>query len=89
MLRGRTLFVCDECSNHFSGLDIEYQATVLSAPVRCPKCQSWHTMPFLSQITQKHIYREIWKDIDMQQMEMSTKETPSENSTNKNTKSEE
>lgn len=45
MFRGMTKFVCDECGHEFSGMDCEYRCTVLTAPVRCPKCGSWHTYP--------------------------------------------
>lgn len=65
MLRGITTFVCDNCGNKFKAMDIEWRCTVLSQPMKCPKCGSYHTMPngfggFLS----KHVYRTIWKQID-------------------------
>lgn len=65
MLRGTTLFVCDNCSNKFKALDIEWRCTALSQPMKCPKCGSYHTMPsrifgFMS----KSVYRSIWKQMD-------------------------
>ena len=38
-------FVCDDCGHKFEGMDCEYCASVYTAPVKCPKCGSWHTMP--------------------------------------------
>lgn len=65
MFRGMTEFVCNDCGHKFVGMDCEYQATVYTAPVKCPKCGSWHTLPsgsFLGQL--KTVYRDIWKSID-------------------------
>ena len=45
MLRGITTFVCDNCGHKFKGLDIEWNATVFSQPLRCPNCGSYHTCP--------------------------------------------
>lgn len=70
MLRGMTLFICDECGNKFIAADIEYMATVFSAPMPCTKCGSNHTMPasvfslFGKTSSQRAMYRKIWAVID-------------------------
>jgi len=61
MLRGMTSFKCDDCGNTFMGLDIEWNASAFSQPMKCPKCGSMHTYPSSSM---KSIYREIWKYVD-------------------------
>lgn len=63
MFRGMTKFVCDDCGHKFKGMDCEYLATVCTAPVKCPKCGSWHTMP-AGWFTNKSMYRDIWKSMD-------------------------
>ena len=45
MLRGMRTFVCDNCGHKFKGMDIEWNATAMSQPLRCPKCGSYHTCP--------------------------------------------
>ena len=42
MLRGTSLFICDDCKTVFMGLDIEWNCTPLSATQQCIKCGSWH-----------------------------------------------
>lgn len=66
MLRGTTKFTCDDCGNKFEGMGCEWMATVLTAPVRCPKCGSMHAYPSggLFGGMRKSSYREIWKSID-------------------------
>lgn len=64
MLRGIRTFVCDDCGYKFKGMDIEWNATAMSAPVRCPKCGSYHTAPTSSGRFLKSIYRLIWKRND-------------------------
>lgn len=65
MLRGTTRFVCDKCGNKFIEKDMEFMATTLSIPMKCPKCGSFHTMPSgLLRIIQKPIYRKIWENMD-------------------------
>lgn len=65
MLRGTTLFVCDNCGNKFTALDIEWLCTVLSQPMKCPKCGSYHTMPSsIFGFINKSVYRTIWKQMD-------------------------
>ena len=49
MLRGIKTFVCDNCGHKFKGMDIEWNATIWSQPLKCP---NWI------------IYREIWKQMD-------------------------
>lgn len=63
MLRGWSKFVCNECGHKFVGMDLEYQCTALSAPLKCPACGSWHTRPAWSW-WQKWVYKEIWKTQD-------------------------
>lgn len=66
MLRGITKFTCDDCGNKFMGMDMEWNATAASCPVRCPKCGSMHTYPSGLDLLglRKAFYREIWKSMD-------------------------
>lgn len=69
MIRGTITFICDNCHERFEALDIEYQASALSAPMQCPKCGSWHTMPYnffdkLFGGSHRKIYEIIWKKRD-------------------------
>ena len=57
MFRGMTNFVCDNCGHKFKGMDIEWCATVLSQPMKCPNCGSYHTCP-------NRLDRSIWKQMD-------------------------
>lgn len=61
MIRGKNIFRCTNCGKIFIGLDIEWQATVYSMPVQCPKCGSKHTLPLLAS---KRVYEGIWKTMD-------------------------
>lgn len=45
MFRGMTNFVCDNCGHKFKGMDIEWCATALSQPLKCPNCGCYHTCP--------------------------------------------
>lgn len=45
MLRGKKKFICRDCGEKFSALDMEWKATALSAPQPCPKCFSMKTRP--------------------------------------------
>lgn len=63
MIRGTTRFQCTECGERFIAPDIEYMATVFSVPQKCPKCQSYHTMP-TGALFQKTVYKKIWEQID-------------------------
>lgn len=40
MLRGVKTFVCKDCGHRFKALDMEWNATAASYPVKCPKCGS-------------------------------------------------
>lgn len=67
MIRGFTRFKCNECSKKFWGLDVEWRATALTAPLQCPQCKSFHTYPvgILGLRTGKaKLYKEIWESID-------------------------
>lgn len=64
MLRGTTIFKCDNCKKKFKGLDIEYNCISLSNPQRCPYCGSFHTIPSGSEIFFRSTYETIWKRMD-------------------------
>lgn len=64
MFRGMTNFVCDNCGHKFKGMDIEWRATVLSQPMKCPNCGSYHTYPNSFLGLNKSAYRNIWKKMD-------------------------
>lgn len=66
MILGTTKFKCDNCGKTFRGVSGEWQGTAYVAPVRCPSCGSWHTMPkgFFGLFTNKSVYKKIWKSID-------------------------
>lgn len=65
MIRGTRKFFCDKCGNVFSAPDVEFMATTLSVPMRCPKCASYHTMPIgLLSMLKKPLYRKIWENMD-------------------------
>ena len=63
MVRGERLFICDDCKKVFWGLDIEYNCTVWSVPVPCPRCGKSHTWP-LFDIGGKLVYKSIWKHLE-------------------------
>ena len=64
MLRGITTFVCDNCGNKFKGMDIEWMATILSQPMKCPQCGSYHTRPSSLFGLNKSVYKKIWEQMD-------------------------
>ena len=64
MFRGMTTFVCDNCGHKFKGMDIEWCATALSQPMKCPNCGSYHTYPDSFFGLNKFVYRNIWKQMD-------------------------
>lgn len=64
MLRGITIFFCDNCRKRFKGLDMEYRCTILTSPQRCPYCGSYHTLPRKSVGFQDSLYAKIWKNMD-------------------------
>ena len=45
MLRGITTFKCPECGETFEGPDFEWNATVWTAPLTCPKCGCEKCLP--------------------------------------------
>lgn len=45
MVRRVGKYVCKDCGEEFIGMDIEWNCTAASYPVRCPKCGSTHTAP--------------------------------------------
>lgn len=59
-------FYCSECSTRFSGMAMEWYAMAYTAPVKCPKCGSWHTRPWslLPAKIANLRYASIWKNID-------------------------
>lgn len=68
MLRGTRTFICDNCGHKFEGFDIEWNCTAFSAPLKCPKCGSFHTYPYSSSGgfffgwgSDKSMYENIWK----------------------------
>lgn len=68
MVRGILPFYCSECGKHFMGPDIELGASVLSAPLECPRCGSWHTRPGspLPAKIANQKYKKIWELTDNQ-----------------------
>lgn len=65
MLRDTSIFICDNCEHIFKALDIEYNCMALSAPQKCPKCGSYHTMPVNDlDFPGKTIYEGIWEKQD-------------------------
>ena len=63
MFRGITLFKCTECGKHFSAPDIEWRATVMSAPCKCPQCGSIRTLPSGGN---SKLYEHIWEMMEKQ-----------------------
>ena len=45
MIRGETTFICTQCKNKFTAMDIEYHCMALSCPMPCPHCGSIRTLP--------------------------------------------
>lgn len=70
MVRGHRLFVCDDCKKVFRGLDIEYNCTVWSYPIPCPRCGKSHTWP-LFDFGGKFIYKSIWRCLEESDDDMS------------------
>lgn len=66
MVRGPKLFYCSECRKRFVGVDIEYGASIFSAPIKCPQCGSWHTRPWslLPVKVANLMYKKIWEAND-------------------------
>ena len=69
MYRGLTFFHCTRCGNDFKSHDIEYCASALSVPQRCPKCGSVRTLPdFWIEAggieSSIQLYTSIWEEIE-------------------------
>lgn len=60
MLRGFITFKCTRCGNKFISFDFEYMASVLSMPMKCPKCGSIRTKPSYSSDKE---YLPIWEQM--------------------------
>ena len=74
MIRGYINFRCDNCNNTFRALDIEYNATIFSVPMPCPKCNSRHTYPpnwrilgFYPFGNNRKVYKRIWERMDKEE----------------------
>jgi DNA-directed RNA polymerase subunit RPC12/RpoP len=68
MIRGRKTFICRDCGNSFEHLDIEWRATVLSQPAKCPQCGSYRTRPRVAtDVVLKRIadapYKSVWEEM--------------------------
>jgi len=37
-MEGQAIFVCPECGEHFTSVDIDYRNTNHAIPMACPKC---------------------------------------------------
>ena len=69
MYRGITTFNCTHCGHQFESHDVEYCASALSVPQRCPNCGSIRTIPYFwieaggieSSI---QLYASIWEEIE-------------------------
>ena len=65
MLRGTSLFICDDCKTIFMGLDIEWNCLPMSATQQCTKCGGWHTMPGRHlDSPDREFYESLWKRED-------------------------
>ena len=65
MMRGTTLFICTECGHKFKAADIEYLATSLSVPQKCPHCNGIRTRPvsIIGKMMDKK-YEPIWEQME-------------------------
>lgn len=68
MITGMLPFYCSECHNRFIGIAAEWCAMAYIAPLKCPKCASWHTRPWspLPARIANLRYKKIWEIIDDQ-----------------------
>lgn len=41
MIRGETTFICTQCKNKFTAMDIEYHCMALSCPMPCPTLRKY------------------------------------------------
>ena len=63
MLRGMITVTCPHCGKSFVAPDIEYGATVESAPVTCPNCKQT-VNPNINRAGLWGIIRELFKQKD-------------------------
>lgn len=61
MISGIKLFKCTECGKHFFAPNIEWRATVMSTPCKCPRCGSIRTRPWFGS---SEAYKEIWEEME-------------------------
>lgn len=74
MYRGLTTFKCTNCGHTFKSHDIEYRATALTVPQRCPKCGSVRTMPIYDEEGLfKDTYKRLWEEIEQIEKEWEEK----------------
>ena len=59
MLRGKTLFKCDDCGRRFRAPEIEYKGSAASMPQPCPDCGSLHTYPARDWFFARFIYHYV------------------------------
>lgn len=45
MVRGYVKFKCPKCGETFIGPDVEWNATIFTAPLPCPKCDYKECLP--------------------------------------------
>ena len=68
MVFGKAEFKCDDCGKLFVAPAAEWMATVLLAPMPCPKCGSMHTYPAgitnAGSVFGLDTYRKIWEIMD-------------------------
>ena len=50
MVRYVGKYVCKDCGYKFIGMDMEWNCTAASYPVRCPNCGSPRTAPLYSSL---------------------------------------
>lgn len=75
MVRGVITFYCSECENRFEGIDAEWHCTVSTAPLKCPRCGSWHTRPCTGSFwsaeyenEKNEWYKHIWDAADRERV---------------------
>jgi DNA-directed RNA polymerase subunit RPC12/RpoP len=68
MIRGKKIFICRDCGDSFEHLDIEWRATSLSQPAKCPQCGSYRTRPrvaidFVAKQIADLPYKNVWREM--------------------------
>lgn len=66
MYRGLTTFKCTNCGHLFKSHNIEYKATWLSVPQRCPQCGNIRTMPINGT---ESTYKPLWEEMEKTEKE--------------------